>query len=138
MHAEETIREMIRSHPDVRGTANDALVRCIEACWACAQACTACADACLGEDMVDQLRQCIRLDLDCADVCLATGALASRRTGANEAVLASQLGTCALACSACAAECERHAGHHAHCRVCAEACRACERACNDAVRTVAH
>lgn len=67
-------REMIRSHPDVKGNMSEALVRCIEECYACAQACTACADACLAEAMVDQLRQCIRLDLDCADVCAATGA----------------------------------------------------------------
>jgi hypothetical protein len=30
----------------------------------------------------------------------------------------------------CAEECERHAEHHDHCRVCAEACRRCEEACS--------
>jgi len=28
-------------------------------------------------------------------------------------------------------ECEQHAGHHEHCRVCAHACRRCELACRD-------
>jgi hypothetical protein len=28
-------------------------------------------------------------------------------------------------------ECESHAEHHEHCRVCAESCRRCEQACND-------
>ena len=37
--------------------------------------------------VVEQLRQCIRLNLDCADVCAATGAVASRRTGSNESVI---------------------------------------------------
>jgi hypothetical protein len=74
---------MLQTHPDVQGNPNDTLVRCIEECFACAQVCTACADACLAEDMVKDLRQCIRLDLDCADVCVATGKLASRRTGSS-------------------------------------------------------
>jgi hypothetical protein len=138
MLAQDTIRTMILSHPDVRGHANGALVRCIEACGACAQACISCADACLGEERVTQLRQCIRVDLDCADVCTATAAFAIRRTGANEAVVHAMLETCALACRTCAEECERHSRHHVHCRVCAEACRQCEQACREAMRTVAH
>ena len=76
MHAQA----MIRTHPDVSGSPNDTLVRCIEECLACAQACVSCADACLAEPGVEQLRQCIRLNLDCAEVCLATGAVATRRT----------------------------------------------------------
>lgn len=132
MHAQE----MIRTHPDTRGNTNDALIRCIEACYDCAQACTSCADACLGEEMVKDLRQCIRLDLDCADLCAMTGALVTRRTGSNEEVIHRALEACALACRRCAEECERHADHHAHCRVCAEACRRCERACQDALRSM--
>ncbi len=128
MHA----MEMIRTHPQVRGNANDALVRCIEECLDCAQLCTSCADACLGEAMVQQLTQCVRLDLDCADVCAATAAVASRRTGSNEGVIAAMLKACETACRVCAEECERHAPHHAHCRICAESCRRCERACAEA------
>jgi hypothetical protein len=83
MHAQE----MISTHPHVKGNTNDALIRCIEECYSCAQVCTSCADACLGEDMVQQLTQCIRLNLDCADVCAATGSVATRRTGSNEEVI---------------------------------------------------
>src|SRR5699024_11878012 len=50
-------------------SAQDALLRCIEACVECAQACTACADACLGEDMVAELVPCIHKNHDCADIC---------------------------------------------------------------------
>jgi hypothetical protein len=128
MHA----REMISTHPDVRGNVNDSLIRCIEECYSCAQTCIACADACLAEDMVQQLRQCIRLNSDCADTCIATGALASRRTGSNEATLKQMLDTCATACRTCAEECERHASKHQHCRVCAEECRRCVTACEQA------
>ena len=132
MHA----RQMISTHPDVQGNMSEPLVRCIEECYACAQACTACADACLAEDMVQQLRQCIRLNLDCADVCAATGALASRRTGSNEPILRQMLQFCAAACKVCGEECQRHAGQHEHCRICAEACRRCDQACQEAMRDV--
>lgn len=132
MHA----RQMISSHPNVRGNVSEALVRCIEACYGCAQACTACADACLAEDMVKELRQCIRLNLDCADVCAATGALASRRAGSNQTVLRQMLEVCATACRVCGEECTRHAGRHEHCRICAESCRTCEQACREAVGDV--
>jgi Xaa-Pro dipeptidase len=83
-----------------------------------------------------ELRQCIRLNLDCADVCLATGALASRRTGSNERILGQMLQVCAAACRVCGEECQRHAGQHEHCRICAEVCRRCEQACQKAMRDV--
>ena len=87
--------------------------------------------ACLAEDMVAELRDCIRTDLDCADICAATGAVLTRQTGENTAVLRAQLEACRTACSACAEDCEQHAGMHEHCKVCAEACRRCEQACAD-------
>jgi hypothetical protein len=130
------VEQMIRTHPHVQDDNSDALIRCIEECYACAQSCTSCADACLGEEMVEQLTQCIRLNLDCADVCFATGALGTRRTGSNEPLIAGMLGVCALACRNCGEECERHAGEHGHCRVCAEACRTCETACREALSTL--
>ena len=134
MHA----REMISAHPHVRGNTNDALIRCIEACYDCAQTCTTCADACLGEKQVAELVQCIRLNMDCADVCTVTGSVATRRSGSNEAVIRAMLDACATACRLCAEECERHAGMHQHCRICAEACRTCEDACRKATQTLSH
>lgn len=68
----QDIQEMIATHPDVQGSTNEALIRCIEECYSCAQTCIACADACLAEQMVEQLRQCIRVSLDCADLSLAS------------------------------------------------------------------
>ena len=65
-------QEMIATPPDVRGNTNTALLTAIDEAYACAQACTSCADACLAERAVADLRQCIRLNLDCADVCAAT------------------------------------------------------------------
>lgn len=130
------VQSMIASHPHVRGNTNDALIRCIEECYACAQSCVTCADACLGEDMVKELTQCIRLNLDCADLCAATGSIASRRTGSNEAVIKLTIEACAEACRICGAECHAHADMHEHCRICAEACRACENACRAAAKSI--
>jgi hypothetical protein len=86
--------------------------------------------------MVKDLLQCIRLNLDCTDVCTATGRLASRRTGTNEALLKRMIETCAEACRLCGAECQKHADRHEHCRICAESCRRCEEACREAAYSI--
>ena len=132
MHAQQ----MIAAHPHVRGSTNDVLIRAVEECYDCAQACTSCADACIGEDTVQQLTQCIRLCLDCADICATAGILATRRTGSNEALIRQMLSVCETACRLCGEECARHAAHHDHCRICAEACRSCEAACRDAAGSI--
>lgn len=129
-------QQMIRTHPQARGAVDDPLIACIEACYACAQTCVACADACLAEPGVERLKQCIRLNLDCADACGAAGAMASRRTGSNPAGLAAMLRACVEACRLCGEECRLHAEAHDHCRVCAEACRRCEGACREALEAL--
>lgn len=80
---------------------------------------------CLSEEMVANLATCIRLNADCVDVCLATGNVLLRLTGATTDVVRSVVETCQV----CAAECENHADMHDHCRICPEACRRCENAC---------
>lgn len=130
------VKEMISKHPDVKGSTADKLLRCIEECYSCAQTCTACADACLAESKVESLKQCIRLDLDCADICVATGTMASRRTGSNVEVLRAVIQACERACRACGEECQKHAGHHEHCKICADACNRCADACKEALAEV--
>jgi hypothetical protein len=124
------VLEMLQSHPrGVAGVDQAKLAECIEACFECAQVCTACAEACVAEDMVAELRQCIRTNLDCADVCAATGSVLVRRGGADISISAALLEACRIACQTCGRECQRHAGMHEHCRVCAEVCHRCEVAC---------
>ena len=127
------IQQMIATHPEVKGHTAGRLLRCIEECHDCAAVCTSCADACLAEPMVEQLRQCIRLNLDCADICATAGAIASRRTGSNIEVIRAVIDACGTACRACGEECRRHAGMHEHCRICAESCMRCAEACRDAL-----
>jgi hypothetical protein len=129
-------REMIAAHPDADGKINTALLYCVDACHDCAQACTACADACLGEPDLVHLVQCIRLNLDCADLCSAAASVGSRRTGSNPWIIKRLLDACAEACRLCAEECDRHAREHVHCRICADACRACEQACRTAAYSI--
>lgn len=132
-----SVAEMARTHPaDLGGVDRDALVRCVEECLACAQACTVCADACLSEpdDRLPELRACIGVNADCADLCETTARLLSRRTAFDEGVAKAVLVACATLCRSCGDECARHAAHHEHCRVCAQACRRCEQACRELVR----
>jgi hypothetical protein len=122
-------QEMLEAHPWEGHVDRGVLARCIDECARCSQACSACADACLSEDDVAELRKCIRLDLDCADICAVTERVITRQTEYDAPTSKAQLEACREACRTCAEECERHAEHHEHCRVCAEACRDCEAAC---------
>jgi hypothetical protein len=123
------LERMLDAHPEPAGANGDAARRCIEACMECAQACTVCADACLAEDNVSQLATCVRLNLDCAEVCRVTGTLMTRPSHRDAPALRAQLQACIEICRACAAECEDHGSHHEHCRICAETCRDCAEAC---------
>jgi hypothetical protein len=105
------------------------LAQAIDALADCGQACTACADACLSEEGVADLVKCIRLDLDCADLCDTTARVLSRQTEYDANITRSLVEACRQSCKSCGDECEQHASHHEHCRVCAEACRRCEQAC---------
>ena len=131
------VARMMETHPTPLPLDADALTECIEACFACAQSCTACADACLAEEMVAELRRCVRLNLDCADICGTTGRLLSRQTEPNRDLLMVQVEACLQACRFCGDECQNHAEMHEHCRVCMEACRRCEAACNRLIGAIA-
>jgi hypothetical protein len=120
---------MLGTTPSRIGYPARELAACIDACIDCAQACTACADACLAEEQVTELRRCITLDHNCADVCESTARILSRQTGYNADITRAVLEACRVACRLCGEECESHAAMHEHCKVCAEACRRCEDAC---------
>lgn len=131
------ISPMVQTHPLPAPTDMHIFTECIDACFECAYTCNSCADACLGEDNVQELIQCIRLNMDCADICAATGRTVSRMTEPQMEVIRAQVQACAEVCRLCAEECARHAQHHEHCRVCAEACRRCEQACHQLLDNLA-
>jgi hypothetical protein len=82
------------------------------------------------------LVRCIRLNLDCADVCEATSRILFRQTAFEPEMARAAAEACARACRLCGDERERYVSHHECCRVCKEAFRRCESACNDVLYTM--
>jgi len=122
-------RQLLDAYPGTLSADAGMLAAAIDALSDCAQACIADADADLREQDLAEMVTCIRLCLDCTDVCTATLGVVSRQTASDAAVTGPLLEACIGICKSCGDECERHARHHPHCRVCAEACRRCEQAC---------
>jgi len=100
----------------------------IEVLANCAAECNHCATACLEEKDVSMLTRCIKLDLDCGEICTLAISFVSR--GSEHA--AHVLHECAEICEACGEECEKHS-HMEHCKRCAEVCRSCAEACHSGV-----
>ena len=123
--------DMMRSYPADMTIDRVLLAHTVDMLIECSEACTSCADSCLSEDAIEELRKCIRTNMDCADICGTTARVLSRHTGYDANISMMMLEACVQACRACADECEIHSGMHDHCRMCAEACRKCERACLD-------
>ncbi|HUW30999.1 MAG TPA: four-helix bundle copper-binding protein [Planctomycetota bacterium] len=124
------IKQMFESHAHKGKVDVETLAPNVEEIFRCAQTCLMCADACLGEQDVKPLVRCIRINLDCAEVCNATAAVLSRLTEPDWDMISSQLRSCVQSCKVCAAECEKHASKHEHCRVCAETCGKCAETCD--------
>jgi len=122
-------RQLLDTYPRTITIDADLLAATIDALSDCAQACTADVDADLSEQNPAEMVRCIRLCLDCTDVCTATLGVLSRLAEYDPGATRPLLEACAAYCKTCGDECERHARHHEHCRVCADACRRCERAC---------
>lgn len=123
------VPEMLQTHPQKPTTHFDEIRAAIEACFETAQTATICADSCIGEENIAELRECIRLDLDCAEFCAATGRLIARQTHPQPDFWRAALQACIQACRSCAAECAKHAAHHEHCRINQESCERCMAAC---------
>jgi hypothetical protein len=124
-------RQLLDTHPGTLNADAGVLAATIEALSDCAQACLADADDDLREQDLTEMVKCIRLCWDCADVCTATLGVVSRQTAYDAGVTRPLLEACIATCKRCGDECERHAQHHVHCRVCEEACRRCEQACRE-------
>ncbi|MGI8952227.1 MAG: four-helix bundle copper-binding protein [Chitinophagaceae bacterium] len=98
----------------------------IDALNDCATECNHCLSSCLDEQDVKMLARCIKLDLDCAEICALTAGFVAR--GSEHAM--HLMKECVEICDACAEECEKHAAMGMeHCRQCAEACRTCAEEC---------
>src|SRR5215813_11314586 len=114
-------RQMLDSYPRTVNVDRSVLAAAIDAASDCAQACNADTDADLSEQNLAEMVTCIRLCLDCTDICTATAAVLSRPAEQDLSATRLLVGACVAICQSCGDECERHA-HMPHCRVCAEAC----------------
>ncbi|HEY5357794.1 MAG TPA: four-helix bundle copper-binding protein [Streptosporangiaceae bacterium] len=124
-------RRLLDTYPSIVNVDASVLAATIDALSDCAQACTADADDNLSEQNLSEMVKCIRLCLNCADICTATIGVTSRQAAHDAIVTRLLLMACVAACKSCGDECERHAQMHEHCRICAESCRRCEQACRE-------
>jgi hypothetical protein len=129
-------RQLLDTYPGTVTADAGALAAAIDALSDCAQACTADVDADLSEQNLAEMVTCIRLCLDCADVCTATIGVTSRQASYDASVARPLLQACVAICKSCGDECEQHAQMHEHCRVCEQACRRCEQACRQLLATL--
>src|SRR3981081_272501 len=129
-------KQLLEAYPRAVNVDTGMLAATIDALNDCAQACTADADDDLSEQNVTERVKCIRLSLDCADVCTATVSVISRQTEYDANITKQLLEACAATCKSCGDEFERHAQMHEHCRGCDAACRRCERACRELLDAV--
>src|SRR5260370_17881152 len=97
-----TFQEIINLHPNPSDLNHVLLLRYIEECLDCAASCTACADACLGESDLLELNRCVRLNLDCADACEATGRIVTRQPSPDLRLIRPLAETSAVPCLASA------------------------------------
>lgn len=132
-----SISAMLDTYPRTLNVDTSLLARSIDALVECSNTCTQCADSCLSEaSLSPELAKCIRLNLDCADICATTSRVVSRQTEYDATVTRALLEACAEACKSCGGECAGHAEHMEHCRVCAESCRRCEQMCLELLRAM--
>lgn len=110
---------------------NKEIERCVQECMKCVQACNRCYYTCLNEPDVEKMKECVRLDRECATICFYTADALTRGTPFIRQIAE----LCAQICEACAAESRRHA--HDHCKRCTEACLACAEACRRLVSEAA-
>lgn len=78
---------------------------------------------CLQEEDVDEMRRCIKLDMECAVTCSTAAQLMSM----NSEFALDICEMCVEVCRKCAEECGRH--DNDHCQECAEACGDCAEEC---------
>lgn len=90
----------------------------------CASECSNCAMECLAEQDVEMMINCIKINLDCAEICTTVSSFLSR----NSIHAIHLMKECIEICTNCATQCEQHS-HLEYCRKCAEVCRICIAEC---------
>ena len=92
----------------------------------CVQSCDECIRGDLMEKEVMMMARCIKLDLDCAEICAITSRYLTRKSEFGSSLVT----LCAVICDACAKECEKFPDMP-HCVECARVCRRCAKECRE-------
>jgi len=130
----QIIESMISTRPNGLKRDSKRIAECVATCAECELACLACADACLVEHDLGMLRRCMRVTMDCAEVCGITARLLARPFSSDSELEWALLEACARACAVCGAACYHQAEKHEHCKLCGDACRRCEEICRELLR----
>ncbi|MGF1638645.1 MAG: four-helix bundle copper-binding protein [Cyclobacteriaceae bacterium] len=99
----------------------------VEELLSCSATCDYCAMACLDEKDFEKMRNCIKTNLICAELCRTTATAIVKGLAPAENLLKE----CIKACQKCAVECSNHT--HQHCKDCASACEKCAESCKKAL-----
>src|SRR6266567_5367278 len=94
-------RQMLDTYPSTFNVDADVLAATVDALNDCAQACAADTAADLSEHNVTEMIKCIRLCLDCGDICTATAGVTSRQAEYDANVATPLLEACAAICKSC-------------------------------------
>ncbi|MDL2290434.1 four-helix bundle copper-binding protein [Paludibacteraceae bacterium OttesenSCG-928-F17] len=89
----------------------------------CHATCNYCFNACLNENEIKMMKECIKLNRDCAEICALAISLVSSYSRFDKDILR----LCIKACDRCSGECRKH--DYIHCQECARACEECAAAC---------
>jgi hypothetical protein len=133
-----TTIDLINSAPQTLTVDAALIAEALDAAAACAVVATACASACLSESAAE-MQQCVRDDLDCADLCEVTAKHLARLNRGDKQLTAVAAGHLHRGLRAVRRLVRAARRHHEHCRLCLEACRRCETACQallDALKAV--
>lgn len=104
---------------------NEKYQKCIDKCLECAKACEYCATACLDEPNPQNMARCIKLDRDCADICLLSAQYMARDSDFSSKLC----NLCAEICNTCGDECSKFPTDH--CQQCADICHECATECKN-------
>ena len=98
-------RQMLDASPVAVQLGADEVAAAIDACLTCLQACISCANSDLAEPDVEEMRTCVAIDQNCADVCDVTARVLSRPAYSDDFVVHRLLQACVRLCTTCAEEC---------------------------------
>lgn len=104
---------------------NTNVLSLLECIYECQTKCKYCFNACLEEEKIEMMRRCIKLTVECAEICELTASSLSFTGDFTKEVL----DVCVKACKECGDECRKH--NYLHCIECAKACEECADACRE-------